>query len=151
MPTDPREADGVCGNISPWTPPLLAWQTGGAGAGTIAAADLAELPWPPATISGGGAVARLPTYTPTGVVPTLPEPTFSPRPTGNEFTAGTGWNNAADTAGLMVPVSTCSYLDPWIGAADPPSPLCGRATKRRLEQDYYRYDAAEPVITPPPV
>jgi len=148
MPTDPREADGICGNSSPWTPPLSAWQTGGVGAGTLAA-DQAALVWPPRTISNAGAASRLPIYTPTGVVPTLPEPTFSPRPTSNQFTAGRGWNNPGDTAGLMVPISTCSYLDPWVGDADPP-PVCGQPRKRRLENDYDSDDAAGPIITPPP-
>jgi len=121
MPTDPRAAAGACGNTSPWAPPLKPYQTGGAGAGQIDAAVLASVAWPPPSISGGGAAAALPVYTPTGQVPTLPVPTFTATAS---IDAGNGWANAADTAGLMVAVASCSYLDPWIGSGAPPSPLC---------------------------
>lgn len=124
MPHDPRDAVGQCKNANPWSPPLQPWQTGGSGAGSIPATFVAGLPWPPATISvGGGPVTLLPSYTPTGVVPTLTGPTFTPTATGN-VNVGNGWNNAADTAGLMVNMAGCSYLDPWVGSAAPPSPLC---------------------------
>jgi hypothetical protein len=48
--------------------------------------------------------------------------------------AGSGWQNPSDTAGAMVAISSCSYLDPWIGPdAQPPSPLCsGAAVKRHV-------------------
>jgi glucan 1,3-beta-glucosidase len=142
MPTDPRTAYGVCQNADPWTPPLSAWQTGGAGAGTVTA----SFAWPPAVISAGSpttfAASLLPSYTPTGTVPTLPPPTFTPHVT---VSVGNGWENPADSAGLMVAIGTCSYLDPWIGNANPPVPLCtGGAARRETE------DAETPLITSAP-
>jgi glucan 1,3-beta-glucosidase len=145
MPTDPRQAEGVCQNADPWTGSLSAWQTGGAGAGTIAASATAGLGWPPVSISNAGAATLLPTYTPTGPVPTLPPPTFTLTGSGATATAGDGWANPSDTAGLMVPISTCSYLDPWIGSANPPSPLCGGVAARGETED-----AAVPLMTPAP-
>lgn len=127
MPTDPRAAIGTCGNSSPWSPPLSSWQTGGAGAGQIPASAVTSLAWPPPTISSGGSITLLPSYTPTGAIPTLPAPTFTQSgatPTAT-INAGNGWANSADTLGSYVPIPTCTYLDPWVdpGTA-PPSPLC---------------------------
>ncbi|EEB99699.1 hypothetical protein MPER_00573, partial [Moniliophthora perniciosa FA553] len=53
MPKDPREADGFCGNTAPFTGAI---ETGGPNA------DVAAYPWPPATISGGGAATAVPNY-----------------------------------------------------------------------------------------
>jgi glucan 1,3-beta-glucosidase len=62
---------------------------------------------------------------------------------------GNGWANAADTAGLMVNIAGCNYLDPWIGSANPPVPLCSAETaKRGSEADWD--DVPAPLITPPP-
>ncbi|KAH7927098.1 glycoside hydrolase family 5 protein [Leucogyrophana mollusca] len=141
MPTDPRTASGTCQNQNIWSPPLQAWQTGGAGAGQIAPAVSSSYAWPPAQISNGGVLAVLPSYTPTGTVATLPPPTFS---VGSSSTAnaGDGWANPSDSAGGMVAIATCSYLNPWIGDAAPPSPLCSSAAAARA--------VPEPHITPPP-
>lgn len=119
MPTDPRSAVGTCGNGSPFNGPLKSFQTGGAGAGNIPASATAEISWPPATMSKAGAVSLLPSYTPTGPLVTLPPPTFTA-----SVDAGSGWTNPDDKAGMMVPIVGCSYLDPWVGDAKPPSPLC---------------------------
>ncbi|KAK7449688.1 hypothetical protein VKT23_013161 [Stygiomarasmius scandens] len=138
IPKDPREADGQCKNSSPWVPPLAT------GNGQIPASVSANLAWPPASISKGGAVTDLPSYTPTGAVPTLSAPTFSP-----SASAGSGWANSDDKAGLMVEISSCSYLDPWIGTtANPPSPLCSGGSTRRKEPVL---ELREPMITPPPM
>ncbi|TFK76576.1 glycoside hydrolase [Pluteus cervinus] len=134
MPTDPRDAIGVCGGADPFVPPLQSWQTGGAGAGNAAA----PIAWPPASITSGGAVTLLPSYTQAGPIPTLSGPSFAATPSAN---AGNGWANAADTALMYVPIPTCSYLDPWVGDASPPSPLCGGAARRDID---------EPAITPAP-
>lgn len=134
MPNDPRSAIGACGNANPWSAPLAPWQTGGAGAGQILAAVTASYAWPPTSISNAGAATLLPSYTATGVVPTLPVPSFTPTGTASRssISAGNGWGNPSDTAGAMVAISTCSYLDPWIGPdAQPPSPLCGGAAAKR--------------------
>jgi glucan 1,3-beta-glucosidase len=128
MPKDPRDAIGVCGNANPWNPPLQAWQTGGTGAGNIPATVSAALVWPPPVISNGGAISILPSYTPTGSLVTLPVPTFTPASTASTtINAGNGWANNGDTAGMMVQVPSCSYLDPWVGPTPPPSPLCAGA------------------------
>ncbi|PSR94059.1 hypothetical protein PHLCEN_2v4487 [Hermanssonia centrifuga] len=141
MPADPRVAAGTCGNTAPWQPPLQSWQTGGAGAGQIPATFTSSYAWPPTSISGGGAATDLPTYTPTGALPTLPAPTFT-KSAGGTVDAGSGWLNSADNTGMNVAIPTCNYLDPWIGNAAPPSPLCGAAARRDTVPD--------PVITPPP-
>lgn len=127
MPHDPRTGSGICADQNIWRPPLQAWQTGGTGAGQIAASVSEEYAWPPSTISNGGAVTLLPSYTPTGTVATLPPPTFAVTSGKSVATAnaGNGWQNPSDSAGEMVGIATCSYLDPWIGpSATPPSPLC---------------------------
>lgn len=144
MPTDPREAAGACGNSSPWQPPLQAWQTGGAGAGNIPATVTSAYAWPPATISNAGAVNLLPSYTPTGPIPTLPAPTLTP-PSGSAATptvdVGSGWNNPSDNVGVAAEIPGCSYLDPWVSpAAAAPGPCSGGGAA----------GAAQPSVTPPP-
>lgn len=142
MPTDPRASVGQCGGGSPFNGPLAPSATGGAGAGTIPPSVTSSLAWPPASISGGGVISVLPSYTPTGTVPTLTPPTFTIT-SGKQTTtasAGDGWLNSADNAGLMTDIASCSYLDPWVGSAAPPSPLCSAgATKREA--------IPEPVLT----
>jgi glucan 1,3-beta-glucosidase len=135
MPADPRSAIGACKNANPFNGPLSAWQTGGTGAGQIPASVAASYTWPPTMISNAGDATLLPSYTPTGTIPTLPVPTFveTGSASGNTISAGNGWQNPTDTAGGMVAIASCSYLDPWIGSANPPSPLCsGGATKRDI-------------------
>jgi len=140
MPTDPREAIGACGNTSPWTPPLQPWQTGGAGAGDIPASVTSNFAWPPASISQGGAVTSLPSYTPTGPIPTLPAPTFTGA--AASATAGSGWNNPADNQGLHVPIPACTYLDPWVDPGTAPPAVCAAGAAARRE--------ADPMMTPAP-
>jgi len=135
MPTDPRAAIGVCGNSNPWTPPLQAWQTGGTGAGDIPTSVSASLAWPPATLSTGGAVSSLPSYTPTGTIITLPGPTFTS--SGSSATAtisvGDGWLNSADNQGFFVAIPSCTYLDPWVNPTSlAPSPLCSGAAQASI-------------------
>ncbi|KAF8058540.1 glycoside hydrolase family 5 protein [Lyophyllum atratum] len=128
MPTDPRTASGTCASLGVDGPVFdgnfQPWQTGGAGAGTIAATATARFPWPPATISNVGTPGSLlPTYTPTGTVMSLPPPTFTATAT---ISVGKGWFNGQDTAGAPTPISGCTYPpDPWdaINAAVPPP--CG--------------------------
>ena len=143
MPTDPRAAIGACGNSNPWTPPLQAWQTGGTGAGNIPASVSANLAWPPASLSTGGAVSTLPSYTPTGTIITLPVPTFTSTSGSSAkatISAGSGWENAADNQGLFVAIPTCAYLNPWVSPlSPPPSPLCSSPARREA--------APEPTIT----
>lgn len=148
MPTDPRDAAGVCGNTDPWQPPLAPWQTGGAGAGDIPATVTAALAWPPASIRNGGPIEAVPSYTHTGPLPTLSALPITAGP--NETITrtvdiGSGWNNADDNVGYAVEVPGCSYLDPWVTpAAAPPSPLCAALGRRDPEP------IPAPIITPPP-
>lgn len=122
MPTDPRASVGVCAALgdsgTPFDGTYLPWQTGGTGAGAVAATAA----WPPASISGaGGAVALLPTYTPTGVVETLPPTSLTSTPAG--VTVGNGWYDASDTASAPTPIAGCTYPNAW-AAGDVAPPLC---------------------------
>jgi len=134
MPTDPRKADGVCNPTATFAGPLQSWQTGGAGAGDMAASATAQYPWPPAAISNAGfaqsALADMPVYTPTGAVPTLAAPTFSSISAAVSSSVGDGWANPSDTQKMYTAIETCNYLFPWIGPTNPPAPLCGGQAKR---------------------
>ncbi|KAF8641449.1 hypothetical protein AX16_009962 [Volvariella volvacea WC 439] len=127
MPTDPRTSIGVCASYgvsgSIFDGEFQPWQTGGVGAGTIAAASTAAFPWPPPSIANAGPATLLPSYTPTGVVQTLPPITFAVTPTPS-VDVGDGWFNDADTAGAPTPIAGCTYPDQWdaVDAAIPP--LC---------------------------
>ncbi|KAI0644611.1 glycoside hydrolase, partial [Trametes meyenii] len=127
MPKDPRAARGMCaalgGTDAPFAGPFQAWQTGGAGAGTIAPAATASIaPWPPS-------VSRVPTqslslvpqYTSTGTLVTLPPPTLAPSATAS---AGSGWFDAQDTAPAVTTIPGCAYPDAW-DALDAQVPLSG--------------------------
>ncbi|KAH9965457.1 glycoside hydrolase [Russula dissimulans] len=126
IPTDPRTASGKCKALGVGDPVFSgtysSWQTGGAGAGTIAASETVLYPWPPTTISGlaGVVYANLPTYTPTGTVSTLPPPSI----TAAKVTEGNGWYDAKDTAGAMITVAGCTYPNAWdsAGAVAPTAP-----------------------------
>ncbi|KAF5374698.1 hypothetical protein D9615_008928 [Tricholomella constricta] len=128
MPKDPRTSLGTCASLGVSGPifdgNFQSWQTGGAGAGTIAPSATSRFPWPPASISNVGVPASLlPTYTATGTVATLSPPTLSPSPT-KSVDVGKGWFNAQDTAGAPTPIAGCTYpSDAWdaIDAAVPPT------------------------------
>lgn len=126
MPTDPRKSVGKCKALNapqaPFPGTYSSWQTGGAGAGTIAAAVSASYPWPPATLSGvvGDIYAALPTYTPTSTISTLPPAQLTP-----SASEGDGWFNPKDTAGAMITVSGCTYPNAWDSAgAVAPTAVC---------------------------
>jgi len=126
IPTDPRKSVGKCKALNapqePFPGTYSSWQTGGAGAGTIAPSVSASFPWPPATLSGvaGDIYAALPTYTPTSTISTLPPAQLTP--TASE---GDGWFNPKDTAGAMITVSGCTYPNAWDSAgAVAPTAAC---------------------------
>ncbi|KAJ7185898.1 glycoside hydrolase [Mycena filopes] len=136
MPADPRRARGKCAQVgvtgTAFDGAFSAWQTGGAGAGTIdAGATEASGVWPPATVSNvpAGALTLMPTYTATGVVPTLSYVTPAPTPTGGgsgpgvqpTVSVGDGWFDKGDTALGMTAVAGCTYPDAW-RALDAPAP-----------------------------
>lgn len=124
IPPDPRVSTGKCQALNVPQAPFAgysAWQTGGAGAGTVAGS--ASYPWPPASISGisGAQYAYVPTYTPTGSISTLPPAQFTP----SVSSEGNGWFNAKDTASAMVTVSGCTYPNAWDSAgAVAPTAVC---------------------------
>ena len=124
IPTDPRKSSGKCQALAapqaPFAGTYSSWQTGGAGAGTIAVS--ASFPWPPSTISGvsGDIYAALPTYTPTATVSTLPPAQLTP-----SVSEGDGWFNVKDTASAMATVSGCTYPNAWDSSgAVAPTALC---------------------------
>ncbi|KAF9058678.1 glycoside hydrolase superfamily, partial [Rhodocollybia butyracea] len=117
IPTDPREAAGTCAALSvssPWKGTFLPWQTGGTGAGTIAATATAEFGvYPPAQISNVPAAEMpfLPTYLPTGSIETLPPPTLTG--TTTSISEGNGWFDSSDTTGAPTSIVGCSYPSAW--------------------------------------
>lgn len=118
IPADPRTANGTCASLdsqsSPFDGEYESWQTGGAGAGTIAATATASFgQWPPATISNApGPASLLPSYTSTGTVVTLPPPTFTASMT-KSVDVGDGWFNTGDTAAAPTAIAGCTYPDAW--------------------------------------
>ncbi|KAL4079041.1 glycoside hydrolase family 5 protein [Scleroderma citrinum] len=127
MPKDPRTAIGTCAALGVSGPAFdgtyLSWQTGGAGAGTIAASSVSEyIQYPPTSIAGltaGAIQTNLPTYTLTGSpVPTLPPPTFSPQPPSS-VSIGNGWYDANDQALSPTEVAGCSYPNAWDAVSSP--------------------------------
>ncbi|EPQ55353.1 glycoside hydrolase [Gloeophyllum trabeum ATCC 11539] len=130
IPTDPREAVGTCASLSVSGPvfngSFQSWQTGGSGAGTIAATALASFSqYPPPSLSGipdPNGVSLLPVYTSTGSVVTLSMPTFTNKITVSE---GDGWYDASDTGAAPTAIEGCTYLNPWSAANAPmPTAVC---------------------------
>lgn len=120
IPTDPRQAVGMCAKLgvagTPFDGVFQPWQTGGAGAGTIAATASASFgTFPPTSLAGvpAGSVSVLPTYTATRGPVTLPPPSFTASVTAS---VGDGWANSADTAQMVTTVSGCAYPDAWSAA-----------------------------------
>jgi glucan 1,3-beta-glucosidase len=114
IPTDPRTSVGKCAALGvpaaqPFNGNYLPWQTGGEGAGDIPPSVTVSYPWPPTKISDALAAPPLmPQYTPTGVVTTLPPPTFTA--TNDNIN---GWYDSGDTAPAPTPISGCSYPNAW--------------------------------------
>lgn len=149
IPKDPRSSVGTCkaaGINDPFDGTYQPYQTGGKGAGTIAPSFVsAYSKWPPASLSGVDDIAYAPTYTATGPVPTLPPPVYTLR-NGTRVSGGSGWYDAADTAGAPVNVTGCRYPDPWAQSSIPePTSICGgsRGGDRRR--------APMPMRTEPPI
>lgn len=132
IPTDPREALGLCQSLNfpqnvPWNGTYQSWQTGGAGAGTIAATAVASFSqYPPPEISNvsGEDAAQLPMFTATSAVPTLPTPTFS----AATVTGGDGWADPKDTSLAAVQIAGCAYPNAWGPQPGSTAAVCGGAT-----------------------
>ncbi|THH27838.1 hypothetical protein EUX98_g6353 [Antrodiella citrinella] len=134
MPTDPRQSVGKCvalgANLSPFDGTFLPYETGGAGAGTIAATASAQFgTFPPATLKGMSVSASLlPTYTATASLITLSPDTAAP--TGAAVQLGDGWFDAADQTPMVTSVAGCVYPDAWSAAALPvPTQCTGNAAR----------------------
>lgn len=119
IPTDPRDAMGLCGDLgqqlnTPFDGNFKSWQTGGAGAGTIAPSATAQYAWPPQSLNSanGAPLTQLPAFTATGTVATLPPPTLSPTPTGSVPSLN-GWANPSDSALAATSISGCIYPSAW--------------------------------------
>lgn len=133
IPQDPRTAVGTCAALGVSGPifdgTFQSWQTGGAGAGTIAPSSVSSYSqYPPTSINGltaGAIQAYLPTYTPTGSpIPTLPPPTFSPKPPSSA-SIGNGWYDESDQALSPTEVAGCSYPSAWDAVSSPmPTAVC---------------------------
>ncbi|KAF7321125.1 Glycoside hydrolase family 5 protein [Mycena chlorophos] len=128
MPTDPRDSAGVCASLNisdpTFTGTYSAWQTGGAGAGTIVASSVEQFgTWPPATISNvaPALLTVMATYTPTSTISTLSytTPSISSGVTAAVITAsptvsvGNGWKDSSDTSSAVTAVAGCTYIDAW--------------------------------------
>lgn len=129
IPTDPRLAVGKCASLGvsgdQFDGTYQPWQTGGAGAGTIAATATAQFPWPPAQLSNVAVAADLlPSYTPTGTVATLPPPTLTAS-ASKSIDVGDGWFDTKDTAGEYTAIAGCTYPDPWDAVSVAVPAQCG--------------------------
>ncbi|KAI0079030.1 glycoside hydrolase [Panus rudis PR-1116 ss-1] len=130
IPDDPRDAVGICDTLGvqfnqPFTTQFQPWQTGGSGAGTIAATAVASLSqYPPPVISNAdGPASLLPQYTSISPEPTLPVATYS----AATASSGDGWADPSDTALAVAPVPGCIYPDAWNAPAASTSFVCGAA------------------------
>ncbi|THG97563.1 hypothetical protein EW026_g4454 [Hermanssonia centrifuga] len=130
IPADPRDAVGTCDTLdvpfnTPFNGSYPSWQTGGAGAGTIAPTATAALEEYPPTLSNAmnANPTLLPHYTDVSANPTLPAPTFSAATT----TGGDGWADAQDTMLAPAPVPGCVYPDAWAAPQESTSFVCGAA------------------------
>ena len=129
IPQDPRDAIGTCDGLDvPFNLPVStfqSWQTGGAGAGTIAPTAIASVEAYPPTLSNAmnANPTLLPHYTAVSANPTLPPATFTSATT----TGGNGWADAQDTMLAPAPIPGCSYPDAWFAPQDATSFVCGGA------------------------
>ncbi|EJT96816.1 glycoside hydrolase [Dacryopinax primogenitus] len=146
IPPDPRQAVGYCAGTAgvpmnePFDGVLSAWQTGGQGAGTIAVDQLASYgQWPIESMNSVSTspylapsdVVRLPQYTPTGAILTLPGPTFTTPSSTQTADAGDGWVDEQDQGGYWTPIGGCGYPDQWVAVGVAiPTGGCGALERR---------------------
>ncbi|KAK8864596.1 hypothetical protein IAR55_001846 [Kwoniella newhampshirensis] len=161
IPTDPREAIGICAAQAGVTQNSFggtyssAYMTGGAGANTIPAAQSSSYPWPPASFTNvaAGEMDSLPQYTQTGTPITMPGPTFTSPGSTATISAGSGWfNAAADSRQAYVEIAGCSYPPEYSAANLPiPTDACGAGLTQPVKRSELLERAAFPQPTPPPV
>lgn len=157
IPKDPRTAQGKCASLNAapgntFDGTYSAWQTGGAGAGTIDPQFSSQFSnWPPTSIhnltpnsAGAEDVSLLPTYTSTGTGDGLPGPTITAvlplksgvkiAQSGSESVGEGGatvtltpsWKNTGVAATAQATlVSGCTYPNAWDGTTVPvPTAAC---------------------------
>lgn len=124
VPSDPRAVEGYCVNSAGIQPTqtftgFKPFMTGGAGAGTVPASDIAAYTWPLTSMRpsfGVDALASLPQYTATASPITLSNPTYTLASTVTQ-TPASGWAYSTDTKSDYAPVSGCSYPGEYAGAS----------------------------------
>ncbi|KAI6101447.1 glycoside hydrolase family 5 protein [Pisolithus croceorrhizus] len=125
IPKDPRAAVGTCAALGVSGPifdgTFQSWQTGGAGAGTIAPSSVSYTANTPRHQLMPTSRLILPTGSP---IPTLPPPTFSPKPPSS-VSIGNGWYDEDDQALSPTEVVGCSYPSAWDAVSSPmPTAFC---------------------------
>jgi len=150
---DPRKAAGSCasqgvtGQAFDGTFPSP-YMTGGAGAGTIVAAQTASYPWPVSSLASvGGNAAQVPQYTQTRAPITLPAPTFTSPGSTQTINAGNGWFNPNDDSRMAyTAIGGCNYPAEYSAGSVIPTSPCGAG----LTQPTKRSAEAQPVAFPAP-
>ncbi|KZV88445.1 glycoside hydrolase [Exidia glandulosa HHB12029] len=148
IPANPRDADGICvqmgADVTPQQP-YAAWQTGGAGAGTLLGPTAV---WPPTSMPSvdvPGPTAW-PVYTASAPVITMPGLA--------DGGAADGWANAADTVPGVTTVSGCTYPDEYRPGDVLPA-VCAAAQTDAVNVagnglNGLRARVPAPIVTPPP-
>jgi len=149
IPPDPRAAVGFCAASAGvqmndvFAGSLSSWQTGGAGAGTIAPDQRSSYgQWPLTSMNNATGttylapadVLNLPQYTPTGAILTLPGPTFTTPSSTQTANAGNGWADSGDIEGYYEPINGCEYPNQWVAVGVPiPTGNCGQMARRKRD------------------
>ena len=114
IPRDPRAATGQCARNgvagTPFNGYTAPYMTGGAGAGTIAAAASASYPWPPTSFTDvpAASMSKIYQYTTTGTAISLPGPTFTSPGSSATIDAGSGWASQGVGQQALVPIAGLS-------------------------------------------
>jgi glucan 1,3-beta-glucosidase len=168
IPTDPRQAIGTCAQDGvsgtnfdgTYSSPYM---TGGAGAGTIAAAQTSSYPWPPVSFANvaSSSMKSIPQYTQTGTPITMPAMTFTAPSASSTINAGTGWYKANDASrqayaaisgwvllaslrGSSLIGHSCAYPAEYSAGTAVSANACGAGLSQAIRR------AAQPAATAPP-
>ena len=168
IPKDPYHAGaGACSSVasslgqslSPttaWSKTYDGWKTGASD--TPNTANMAQYPWPPATINSvAAAVTALPSYTRTGTLLKAPAPTYTETQQGAKAPSISDWAQDSDSAPMYTKINGCQYFTDqytvtgipgnWPcsgGSAPPPTrrmPPIPRATPAPASTPKYKRDA----------
>jgi glucan 1,3-beta-glucosidase len=139
------------------------YMTGGAGAGTIAAAQTSSYPWPPVSFANvaSASMKSIPQYTQTGTPITMPAMTFTAPSASSTINAGTGWYKANDASrqayaaisgwvllaslrGSSLIGHSCAYPAEYSAGTAVSANACGAGLSQAIRR------AAQPAATAPP-